>query len=518
MGANRKGKIYFVDVGPGDARFLTFSALDCLHKADCVVYDEIIDKSIIDQATDAAELVAVADGVETSASSREAVLAILQDRTGKGLTVARLRWGGSFLFSGLDRETADIAEQALAYEVIPGVGILSIIKAYTGFSFVSPASIAFWCGRDDFSRTFGMPESACFCVDDEDITDFIGSLVGRGFSASEPAVVVERLSYPDQNLFSGTVQELAAFTYRQGKGKRFLLVGKLVEDKCGGTWFAGKPLLGKNVLLVEPGDTTAHLRALIAEQGAVVKNMPVSRVFLSNYQVEGENRDELSSVLLGMGDIAFGGQTTWVVFIGQAAVEAVWKHMARLKLDARIFFGVGLCAADESAARALAKNGLTADMRADATPTGTTWDEIEKRLGDYINECHFIIFSGDNESDRLRDRMESVGASCRNVVVYSTRVVNDDEAGIRSVFDNAHIDLMPFASRRAVHDFSRLFLDRMGFWFSQSDRPLCTAMNSEAADEMLRAGIPLDATALEATPEGLVDALIKAVNTKHARY
>ncbi len=291
-----------------------------------------------------------------------------------------------------------------------------------------------------------------------------------------------------------------------------------MEDKYGGTWFAGKPLLGKNVLLVETGEMAAQLRTFILEQGALVKNMPVSRVFPTTYQVEGEERDELSSVLLGMGDIAFGDKTTWVVFTGQAAVEAVWKRMARLGLDARIFFSVGLCVADEAGARELAKFGLVADMRAGVNPSATAWDEIKKRLGSHLNECHFIIFSGDSESDQLRERLEQAGAPCQNVVVYSTCVVNDDETNIRSVFDNCQIDIMPFASRRAVHDFSRLFFDRMAFWFSQANRPLCVALDSDTADEMLRSGIPLDATALEATAIGLVDALVKAVNTKYTRY
>ncbi len=218
MSVTRKGKIYLVDAGPGDARFLTLSALDCLQKADCVVFDEIIDKSIIDLATDGTELVAVGDSVDSSLPRREEVVSILQEKSELGLKVVRLRWGGSFLLSGLNQEIADIAGRSLPYEVIPGVGILSIIRAYTGFSFVSPASIAFWGGRDDFCRQLGMPESACFCVDEQDMADFTGSLTQRGFHGSEHAVVIERLSFPDQNILSGTVDEIAAFSYRPGRG------------------------------------------------------------------------------------------------------------------------------------------------------------------------------------------------------------------------------------------------------------------------------------------------------------
>ena len=49
--------VYLVGAGPGDARLFTEKGLDCVRKADVIVYDNLISGSILNEARLDAELI-----------------------------------------------------------------------------------------------------------------------------------------------------------------------------------------------------------------------------------------------------------------------------------------------------------------------------------------------------------------------------------------------------------------------------------------------------------------------------
>jgi len=54
-----QGKVYLVGAGPGDPGLITRRGLECLRKADVVVYDRLIDDSLLDEAPPQAEKIYV---------------------------------------------------------------------------------------------------------------------------------------------------------------------------------------------------------------------------------------------------------------------------------------------------------------------------------------------------------------------------------------------------------------------------------------------------------------------------
>ena len=44
------GKVYLVGAGPGDPGLMTVKGLECLRRADVIVYDRLVDESILKEA------------------------------------------------------------------------------------------------------------------------------------------------------------------------------------------------------------------------------------------------------------------------------------------------------------------------------------------------------------------------------------------------------------------------------------------------------------------------------------
>ena len=61
------GRVYLVGAGPGDPSLITVKGLQCLREAQVVVYDRLVDRRLLQEASPVAEMVDVAKPGETTA-------------------------------------------------------------------------------------------------------------------------------------------------------------------------------------------------------------------------------------------------------------------------------------------------------------------------------------------------------------------------------------------------------------------------------------------------------------------
>ena len=48
MNDSERGRVYIVGAGPGDPRLITCRGAECLRQADAVLYDELLDRRLLD--------------------------------------------------------------------------------------------------------------------------------------------------------------------------------------------------------------------------------------------------------------------------------------------------------------------------------------------------------------------------------------------------------------------------------------------------------------------------------------
>src|SRR5215813_8727009 len=129
---NVNGMVYIVGGGPGDPGLITVKGLDCLRRADVVLYDRLIAQELLNEASPQAELIDVGKEPKRHRRSQDEINSLLIEKAREGRVVVRLKGGDPFVFGRGGEECQALAEAGIRYEVVPGVSSAIAVPAYAG--------------------------------------------------------------------------------------------------------------------------------------------------------------------------------------------------------------------------------------------------------------------------------------------------------------------------------------------------------------------------------------------------
>lgn len=118
--------------GPGDAGLITVKGLDCLRRADVVIYDRLVDVSILDEARSDAEKIYVGKASNHHTLEQGMINQLLIQKARGGKVVVRLKGGDPFVLGRGGEEAKALAENGIPFEVVPGVSSAVAVPAYAG--------------------------------------------------------------------------------------------------------------------------------------------------------------------------------------------------------------------------------------------------------------------------------------------------------------------------------------------------------------------------------------------------
>src|SRR5438477_369656 len=100
-------RVYLVGAGPGDPGLLTLRAVECLGRADLVVYDKLVPRRLLDFAP-RAEHVCVADLPGGHPQRWPHILSRVREAAAAGKVVVRLKGGDPLIFGRGTEEAEDL--------------------------------------------------------------------------------------------------------------------------------------------------------------------------------------------------------------------------------------------------------------------------------------------------------------------------------------------------------------------------------------------------------------------------
>lgn len=115
------GKVTLLGAGPGNPEYLTTLGLRRLKEADVVLYDRLVNPSLLMEVNPAAELVDVGKLPKFHKVRQTKINEMLVDYATAGKRIVRLKAGDPYVFGRGGEEAQVLRDQGVSFEVIPGI-------------------------------------------------------------------------------------------------------------------------------------------------------------------------------------------------------------------------------------------------------------------------------------------------------------------------------------------------------------------------------------------------------------
>lgn len=116
-----RGRVTIAGAGPGQLEHLTLATLRAIHEADVILYDALIDDSIIAEFPTRAEQLFVGKRCGNHAYTQTMIIAAMISHAMQGKHVVRLKGGDPAIFAHLTSELEALRELQIEVRILPGV-------------------------------------------------------------------------------------------------------------------------------------------------------------------------------------------------------------------------------------------------------------------------------------------------------------------------------------------------------------------------------------------------------------
>src|SRR5947208_2256836 len=128
----KKGMVYLVGAGPGDAGLLTLRGAELLARADVVVYDALVNPDLLQLASKPVEIIYGGKRANDHAIPQDELNRLLIAKAQEGKTVVRLKGGDPYIFGRGGEEAEELAAAKIPFEIVPGVSSVAAAPNYAG--------------------------------------------------------------------------------------------------------------------------------------------------------------------------------------------------------------------------------------------------------------------------------------------------------------------------------------------------------------------------------------------------
>ena len=262
------GWVWLTGAGPGEAGLLTLLAAKGLSQADVVVYDALVDQSILDLAKPDAKLeYAGKRGGKPSAKQPDISLRLVQ-LAREGKRVLRLKGGDPFVFGRGGEEAMSLVEAGIPFRIVPGISAGIGGLAYAGIPVThrdTNSAVAFVTGHD---ATGAVPDSVDWAslakgapvlviyMALKHIALIADRLLAGGRAKDEPVAVISKATTREQIVLETTLGACAGDVAKSGiEPPAMVVVGQVVRLRAALDWLGA---IGGRALQADPLGTRHH--------------------------------------------------------------------------------------------------------------------------------------------------------------------------------------------------------------------------------------------------------------------
>ncbi len=503
-----KGSVYLVGAGPGDPELITVKGLECIRKADVVIYDFLAAPGLLAHAPKEAEILYVGKKGGDHTLSQEAINALIVEKASQGLKVVRLKGGDPYIFGRGGEEAEVLVDAGIPYEVVPGVTSAIAAPAYAGIPLTHRAftsTVGFITGHEDPTKTAsgihwdalarGMG-TLVFLMGMKNLENLVLRLKAAGLSGSTPVALVRWGTTPDQVTVTGTLDTVVEAAGEAGlKPPVVIVVGDVVRlrEKLG--WFEKKPLFGKRIVVTRARAQASDLVQALSGLGARCLEYPTIRIVAP---------DDFAPL-----DTAIERLDTydWLVFTSVNGVAFFFERLFHKGKDVRALGHIKTAVIGPATRKRLLEFGLKSDL----VPESYRAESVVAAFSrEPLQGAAVLLPRAGKARPVLPEALKKRGAIVDEVVAYRTEAVTDGAESLLQLLEEKRVDLITFTSSSTVKHFKALLPDHRFPALMEGIR--VASIGPITSDTARRLGFTVHITAETFTVPGLVEAILRHLN------
>ncbi|MDA8325372.1 MAG: precorrin-4 C(11)-methyltransferase [Nitrospiraceae bacterium] len=232
--------VYFIGAGPGDPELLTLKGRRLLDEAGTVVYaGSLVNPALLKDAGRKAE-----GGkpkiYDSAGMTLEETTRILGDAARAGHLAVRLHSGDISFYSAITEQIALLQAEGIECVVVPGVSSLGAGAAALGQELTVPeisqtVIVTRMAGRtpvpapESIASLAAHKSTMVIFLSAGMIESLVTELIKGGYMPETPAAIVERASWPEERVITGSLEDIASKAKQAGIKKTALIyVGKAI--------------------------------------------------------------------------------------------------------------------------------------------------------------------------------------------------------------------------------------------------------------------------------------------------
>ncbi len=227
--AERKTSIAIIGAGPGDEELITVKGKHYLEQADCVLYAGSL---IPEEMTDWCKAGAV---VRNSATmTLEEQVSLMQEHYKKGNAIVRLQCGDPSLYGAIQEQMTIFDALGMDYFIVPGISSFSAAAAVLKSEFTIPEVVqSIVLTRGEGKTPMPPKESiAAFAATNATMCIFLSVGIAakvqaqllEHFDPETPVAVMYRITWKDEEIFEGKLENLSQIVKDSKKTRTVLIV------------------------------------------------------------------------------------------------------------------------------------------------------------------------------------------------------------------------------------------------------------------------------------------------------
>ena len=236
-----KGRVVLAGAGPGDPELITIKALTAISNADCIVYDRLVARQLLDAAKPGCELVFAGKENRHHALEQNQINELLAEKAAQHKLVVRLKGGDPFVFGRGMEELAFLRASGIECEVVPGVSSAIAAPASAGIALTLRGvaeSFHVFTAHDrrdvmpelDFSSMLDDAATYVFLMGLGTLPELMKGLSAAGKSPACPVAVISAATTRNERKVVGNIADIASkAAAAKLSPPAIIVVGKVVE-------------------------------------------------------------------------------------------------------------------------------------------------------------------------------------------------------------------------------------------------------------------------------------------------